>query len=393
MWDWEDAGGDYSDQLYQAWTNLKEILAAEWDGNASSTHPTKLEQDASGQPIPGKPRTYAITVPRRDWPTIFHRVPGLHLRNRQMHVDGEEVPAMIPALVIHALNNYESQKKNGSGIYFYVPKLETGRRHGSSACCLSRLEEAMGLGAARSRSRCSTSAPSSRCSRKSIQWVLRENLIGPNVGRWDYINSREDMFHHDPAMVIPESVVGDDDRAVDDAYTRRNALLALLAGAMPIGGMAAQMQNPRAPENDAKALRDIWFDKLRERLTGLSHQRHAARHLSPELGGHGRPGVRRRGPRAARHADFKDLQQRRRQDDGRGTRAARVARPAQERQDRAARARRADLTVEKLFAAGGATQLLRAPARADDRRRHAVRDVHGDRVHVSAAARQQRRGD
>src|SRR6185295_17148825 len=32
---------------------------------------------------------------------------------------------------------------------------------------------------------------------------------------------------------------------------------------------AAQMQNPRAPENDGKALRDIWFDKLRERLTGL----------------------------------------------------------------------------------------------------------------------------
>src|SRR5438093_12892077 len=52
-------------------------------------------------------------------------------------------------------------------------------------------------------------------------------------------------------------------------YTRRIALIALLAGAMPIGGMAAQMQNPRAPELDSKALRDIWFDKLRERLTGL----------------------------------------------------------------------------------------------------------------------------
>jgi len=52
-------------------------------------------------------------------------------------------------------------------------------------------------------------------------------------------------------------------------YTMRNALLALLAGGMPIGGMAAQMQNPGAPEHDAKALRDIWFDKLRERLTGL----------------------------------------------------------------------------------------------------------------------------
>jgi len=52
-------------------------------------------------------------------------------------------------------------------------------------------------------------------------------------------------------------------------YTMRNALLATLAGGMPIGGMAAQMQNPRRPELDPKALRDIWFDKLRERLTGL----------------------------------------------------------------------------------------------------------------------------
>jgi malate synthase len=38
---------------------------------------------------------------------------------------------------------------------------------------------------------------------------------------------------------------------------------------MPIGGMAAQMPNPRTPDLDARAQRDIWFDKLRERLTGL----------------------------------------------------------------------------------------------------------------------------
>jgi malate synthase len=100
-------------------------------------------------------------------------------------------------------------------------------------------------------------------------WVLRENLIGPNVGRWDYINSREEMFRHDPAMVIPDPHTVTMTEPSMSYYTMYNALLATLAGAMPIGGMAAQMQNPRAPENDAKALRDIWFDKLRERLTGL----------------------------------------------------------------------------------------------------------------------------
>jgi malate synthase len=94
-------------------------------------------------------------------------------------------------------------------------------------------------------------------------------MVGPNVGRWDYINSREEMFRHDPTMVIPDPHTVTMGEPSMSYYTRRNALLATLCGAMPIGGMAAQMQNPRAPENDAKALRDIWVDKLRERLTGL----------------------------------------------------------------------------------------------------------------------------
>jgi malate synthase len=102
-----------------------------------------------------------------------------------------------------------------------------------------------------------------------IQWVLRENLIGPNVGRWDYLNSREEMFRQDPAMVIPDPNTVTMIEPSMSYYTRRNALLALLAGGTPIGGMAAHMQNPRAPENDPKALRNIWFDKLLERLTGL----------------------------------------------------------------------------------------------------------------------------
>src|SRR5581483_3648699 len=116
MWDWEDAGGDYKDQLYQAWEHLRDLLARKWD-STPFVHPTKTDQ--------GKPRTYSITRPHAEWPTIFHRVPGLHLRNRQISLDGEPVPAIIPALVFHAVMNYDAQRKNGSGVYYYVPKIET----------------------------------------------------------------------------------------------------------------------------------------------------------------------------------------------------------------------------------------------------------------------------
>ena len=233
MWDWEDAGGDYKAQLYEAWSNLKKILAHEWDGKTYE-HPTKK-------------RSYKIDAPKEKWPTIFHRVAGLHLRNRQILVDGEEVPAIIPGLVIHTLNNYESQKKNGSGIYFYIPKLESWQEAKLVGTLLKSVEEAAGLPRGTIKIKMLNERAEFALQQEAIEWVLRENLVGPNVGRWDYINSREDMFHHDPSMVFPNPSAVTMTEPSMSYYTRRNALLALLAGAMPIGGMAAQMQNPRAP--------------------------------------------------------------------------------------------------------------------------------------------------
>jgi malate synthase len=255
MWDWEDAGGDYKDQLYRGWVNLIDILAHNWDGKPY-VHPTKK-------------RTYTIDAPPEKWPVILHRVAGIHLRNRQMTLNGEPIPAIIPGLVIHALNNFESQKRNGSGIYYYIPKIETWQEARLVAKLLKGLEEAMGVTRGTLKIKMLNERAEYVLQQEAIMWVLRENLIGPNVGRWDYINSREEMFRHDPAMVIPDPHAVTMTEPSMSYYTMRNALLATLAGAMPIGGMAAQMQNPRAPEHDAKALRDIWFDKLRERLTGL----------------------------------------------------------------------------------------------------------------------------
>ena len=255
MWDWEDAGGDYKDQLYQAWENLRDLLARKWVGKPYA-HPTKK-------------REYKIELSPEKWPTIFHRVPGLHLENRQISLDGEQVPAMIPALVIHAVSNYDTQKSHGSGVYYYVPKVETWQEARLVSKLLKKVEEALGLARGTLKIKMLNERAEYALQQEAIMWVLRENLIGPNVGRWDYLNSREEMFRHDPSMVIPDPNTVTMTEPSLTYYTMRNALLALLAGGMPIGGMAAQMQNPQAPENDPKALRDIWFDKLRERLTGL----------------------------------------------------------------------------------------------------------------------------
>jgi malate synthase len=161
-----------------------------------------------GVRTPDEEADLQIEAPKqRSGPTIFHRVAGLHLRNRQIFVDGQEVPRSFPGLVIHALNNYETQKKNGSGIYYYIPKLESWQEAELVGTLLKSLEEAMGHPARHDQDQDAERARRVRPAAGSDRVGARENLIGPNVGRWDYINSREDMFHHDPVDGVPEPLV------------------------------------------------------------------------------------------------------------------------------------------------------------------------------------------
>ncbi len=388
MWDWEDAGGDYREQLYQAWRNLSQILAHEWDGRPF-LHPTKTSRDAQGRTVP---RQYTIDVPPSKWPTIFHRVPGLHLRNRQTAVDGREAPAIVPALVMHALNNFEAQERNGSGIYYYVPKIETWEEARVVGVLLKDIEHAMGVPRGTLKIKMLNERAEFALQQEVVQWVLRENLIGPNVGRWDYLNSREDMFHHDPAMVIPNPGSVTMTEPSMSYYTRRNALLALLAGGFPIGGMAAQMQNPRAPELDGKALHDIWFDKLRERLAGLfsiegqlhdTYRQSWVATVAPAYVAAGREPLVAPFDKLQSIVDTATPQERE---------SAEVSGPAEGGSRRSPPAHGGRPLAGPAFRRRGADGASRETQGTDDGGWAAACDVHGERVHVPAAPRQQRRG-
>jgi malate synthase len=192
-------------------------------------------------------------------------VPGLHLRNRQMEIAGRRVPGMIAAMTIHLLNNFHT-----SEIYFYVPKIETAAEARVVALLLRGLEEAAGLERGTIKIEMLNERARYAAHQELLMWVLRDWLIGPNVGRWDYINSRIEMLKDSRDGVFPDPHgIGMTEPSMTE-YTRRNALLTLLVGGFPIGGMSAVMKNPQAPpEVNEKAVRSIWFDKLRERLTGL----------------------------------------------------------------------------------------------------------------------------
>ncbi len=280
MPDFEDAspphfhpdGAPASDPVgvFAAMQNAKDIFAGKWTGK-----PYQVVKK-------GKTRSYQIDQPPARWPTRLARPPSIHLRYDHVTVDGRPAPGLVVITVLWTLNNFDALRAAGSGVYFYIPKLQTPREALIVERLLARIEALIGVPAGTIKVKMLYEEGNGGRYLTAIAWTLRRRLLGTNVGRWDYLGSLIEMWKDDPRGVFPDpQSVG---MATPNmiAYQRYNALLMLMAGmkggeltnASPIGGMAAVMIYQKGdPYGRARynplALRAMVVDKLRERLLGL----------------------------------------------------------------------------------------------------------------------------
>src|SRR5215813_11953132 len=256
--------------IFAALQNAKEILEGRWADRAY-----EVEKK-------GKKRAYRITRPPAKWPTRFGRPPGIHIVYDHITVDGQPAPATVVIAVLWVFNNYDALHRAGTGVYFYIPKLQTPAEALILERLFSRLEEMIGVPAGTFKIKVLYEEGNAGRTLPAIAWTLRRRLLGTNVGRWDYLGSLMEMWKDDPQGVYPDpQTIG---MAAPNmiAYQRYNALVMLMAGmkngelenGAPIGGMAAvmiyQVSDPYGRSRyNPLALRAMVVDKLRERLLGL----------------------------------------------------------------------------------------------------------------------------
>jgi malate synthase len=230
----------------------------------------------------GKTRSYKIEREPARWPTRLVRPPSIHIVYEHFTVDDQPVPGIVALIVIWVLNNFDALQKLGTGIYFYIPKMQTPREALIVEKLLSRLESIIGLPAGTFKIKILYEEGNGGRYLPAIAWTFRRRLLGTNVGRWDYLGSLIEMWKDDPKGVFPDpQTIG---MAAPNmiAYQRYNAQTILMAAmkhgeltqGAPIGGMAAVMMYQandvygRARYNPV-AMRAVVIDKLRERLLGL----------------------------------------------------------------------------------------------------------------------------
>lgn len=256
--------------VYAALQNAKEIFEGRW-----SDQPYEVEKK-------GHVRKYTIDKPAAQWPIRFVRPPSIHIVYDHITVDNQPVPGTIAVIVLWTLNNFETLRRAGTGVYFYFPKLQTPQEALIVERLLARLEAILGVPAGTFKTKMLYEEGAAGRVLPAIAWTLRRRLIGMNVGRWDYLGSLIEMWKDDPQGVFPDpqSIGMASPNMI--AYQRYNALVMLMAGIKngefsqggPIGGMAAMMIYPKGDgygrsRYNPIALRAITIDKLRERLVGL----------------------------------------------------------------------------------------------------------------------------
>ncbi|MGD1029820.1 MAG: malate synthase [Opitutaceae bacterium] len=256
--------------VFAAIQNAKEIFEGRWAGR-----PYEVMKK-------GAKRTYRIDKAPAQWPTRFARPPSIHVTYDHVQVDGRAAPGLIAIAALWLLNTHDSLKKAGTGVYFYIPKLQTPREALIVEKLLAGLEAAIGAPIGSVKIKMLYEEGNAGRFLPAIAWVLRRRLLGTNVGRWDYLGSLIELWKDDPAGIYPDpQSIGMASPSMI-AYQRYNALVMLMSGmkdgemsqGAPIGGMAAvmiyQAGDPYGRSRyNPLALRAMVGDKLRERLLGL----------------------------------------------------------------------------------------------------------------------------
>jgi malate synthase len=199
---------------------------------------------------------------------LIVRPRGWHLLESHMLVDGEPVAGALFDFGLFMFHNAEKLVAQGSGPYFYLPKIESHLEARLWDHVFNEAESRLGLARGTIKATVLIETLPAAFEMDEILYELREHAAGLNCGRWDYIFScikklrKHDFVFADRAEVTMTS-------PFLRAYCQLLVQTCHKRGAFAMGGMAAQIPiKADAVANDA-AIAKVRADKEREANDGF----------------------------------------------------------------------------------------------------------------------------
>jgi malate synthase len=244
MADFEDATSPTWDELVQGQVNL----CNHWLGRLEFTDPE------SG-------KHYAVS----DKPAVLMVRPrGWHLPEAHVTIAGEPISGGLFDFGLYVWHNAKAALARGSGPYLYLPKLESREEAALWSDIFAFTEQALALERGTIKVTVLIETLPAAFEMDEILHALRENIVGLNCGRWDYIFSYIKRLGRTPERVTPDRAAMTMDKAFLAAYSLRLVATCHRRGAFAMGGMSAFIPVKGDEAANEAALDKVRADKLRE---------------------------------------------------------------------------------------------------------------------------------
>ncbi|MCX5478998.1 malate synthase A [Kaistia geumhonensis] len=248
MADFEDASSPVWANMVEGQLNLKDRWAGRIDFTDAKT--------GKAYKLGDKPAVLVI------------RPRGWHLPERHITFDGQPASGSLVDFGLYVFHNAKAALAQGSGPYFYLPKLESHLEARLWDQVFTAAEEWLGLAHGTIKATVLIETLPAAFEMDEILYELKDHIVGLNCGRWDYIFSFIKTLRNNKAYLMPDRgqvVMG---KAFLKAYSELLIKTCHRRGAFAMGGMAAQIPIKNNPAANEAAFAKVRADKEREAGAG-----------------------------------------------------------------------------------------------------------------------------
>ncbi len=245
---------DFEDALSPTWRNVIDGQVNMRDANRGEI---AFEDPKSGKKYELQP----------DPAVLIARVRGLHLDEKHVTRNGANIPGALMDFGLYFFHNAKARIDNGTGPYFYVPKLEhyEEARWWNDVFVFAQERLSIPVGTIKATMLIETLPAVFEMD--EILFELKDHAAALNCGRWDYIFSYIKTLKTHRDRMLPDRHAVGMDKPFLDAYSRLLVATCHKRGALAMGGMSAFLP-AKTPDEDAVNKEKVRVDKQREADNG-----------------------------------------------------------------------------------------------------------------------------
>jgi malate synthase len=200
--------------------------------------------------------------------TLLVRPRGWHMEEKHVRIGDEAVSASLFDFGLFFFHNAQTLVENGSGPYFYLPKMESHLEARLWNDIFIFAQDELGIPQGTIKATVLIETILATFEADEILFELREHSAGLNCGRWDYIFSYiKKLRNHSPFLLPDRSLV-----TMTVPFMRNYSLYIIQTchkrEAHAMGGMAAQIPVKNDPIANEEAMSKVRADKEREAADG-----------------------------------------------------------------------------------------------------------------------------